>query len=502
MRASSVIGLALLLGLLAPSAYLAWRFRAMPHLGRTGDDQIYLVSAKSLAIGEGYRILNLAGSPHQTKFPVLYPFLLSLVWRLQASFPANLPAFLFFSWLAMPGFVLLARLIFRGLGFSEAEAWGMAAVVAVSPAAISAATSIGPDLWFSVLLLLVMLSLQAGEQRSAWHTGLSGVLGGLLYLLRTAAIPLLVTVPLYFVCRRKSSRAAFFLAGMLPLVLAWSIWARAHILPSDDPSVVFYTDYFRDFLMNFSWRSIPVMAGGNLAWLLEYSGLLTAFLPLGPWPWLCGLAAIGGALWLARRTGVTQYHLFAIAYCVMLVLWPGKPLLRYLLPLAPLLVAGFFYGVSRLLRFMAPAMTVTLIVLACGTALVGLPPLSADLARSVREVVSERQAYDWIRGNLPARARFVAAKDGVLYLETGRLATTYQPLKIVAYAGNQAAVREWTAALPSFARRQGAQYILCDARMCPGALWESDVPQARAVLATHSREVFRSGEVTIYRLLQ
>jgi hypothetical protein len=136
------------------------------------------------------------------------------------------------------------------------------------------------------------------------------------------------------------------------------------------------------------------------------------------------------------------------------------------------------------------------------TALVGLPPLAGDLAGSEREIAQEREAYAWIRGNLPLDARFVAAKEGVLYLETGRLATTYQPLKINAYTGNQAAWREWTASLPSFARRHGAEYILCDARMCPGALWESDVPLARAVLAKHSREVFRSGNVTVHRLLQ
>jgi hypothetical protein len=38
---------------IAPSAYLAWTLRAMPHLGFYHDDSIYWVSAKSLA--EGHR---------------------------------------------------------------------------------------------------------------------------------------------------------------------------------------------------------------------------------------------------------------------------------------------------------------------------------------------------------------------------------------------------------------------------------------------------------------
>jgi len=38
---------------LAPSAYLAWTYRAMPHLGYYHDDSLYFVSGKSLAAGDG-----------------------------------------------------------------------------------------------------------------------------------------------------------------------------------------------------------------------------------------------------------------------------------------------------------------------------------------------------------------------------------------------------------------------------------------------------------------
>src|SRR5260370_1317089 len=63
---------------LIPSARLAWNSRDMPLLSAMSDDGIYLVCAKSLAEGSGYRILSLPGQPNQTKYPPLYPWLLSL----------------------------------------------------------------------------------------------------------------------------------------------------------------------------------------------------------------------------------------------------------------------------------------------------------------------------------------------------------------------------------------------------------------------------------------
>src|ERR1035438_3344634 len=67
---------------LAPSAYLAWTLRAMPHLGFYHDDSIYWVSAKSLAEGHEYRIASLPGQPYQTKYPPLYPALLAGIWKI------------------------------------------------------------------------------------------------------------------------------------------------------------------------------------------------------------------------------------------------------------------------------------------------------------------------------------------------------------------------------------------------------------------------------------
>ena len=84
IRAALAVG-----GVFLVSAYAVAMFA--PATGTFHDDGIYIVTARALAEGEGYRIISLPESPPQTKYPTLFPWLLSLVWRLAPSFPDNLP---------------------------------------------------------------------------------------------------------------------------------------------------------------------------------------------------------------------------------------------------------------------------------------------------------------------------------------------------------------------------------------------------------------------------
>ena len=62
------------------------------------DDGVYISTAKALAQGQGYRLINLPNAPVQTRYPLLYPALLALIWKLWPSFPDNLLAM---QWLAL-----------------------------------------------------------------------------------------------------------------------------------------------------------------------------------------------------------------------------------------------------------------------------------------------------------------------------------------------------------------------------------------------------------------
>src|ERR1700719_4068974 len=66
------------------------RLNPTSFFGMTGDDSLYFSSAKALSEGKGYVLPSLPGEPPATKYPILYPWLLSWVWRWNPSFPENL----------------------------------------------------------------------------------------------------------------------------------------------------------------------------------------------------------------------------------------------------------------------------------------------------------------------------------------------------------------------------------------------------------------------------
>src|SRR5271168_2173946 len=117
--------------ILVPSAQYAWRNRDMPGFARLHDDGILFLSAKSVAAGEGYRIPSLPENPYQTKYPPLYPALLSLVWAVNPDFPRNLPLATACSWVLFAACLALCWAMYRSDGFSEKRAWLMAALLAV-----------------------------------------------------------------------------------------------------------------------------------------------------------------------------------------------------------------------------------------------------------------------------------------------------------------------------------------------------------------------------------
>src|SRR5271165_7281842 len=62
----------------------------LPSAGLDQDDGVYLVTAKALATGQGYRIVSLPAPIPQTKYPILFPALLAVVWKVFPQFPDNL----------------------------------------------------------------------------------------------------------------------------------------------------------------------------------------------------------------------------------------------------------------------------------------------------------------------------------------------------------------------------------------------------------------------------
>jgi len=79
-------------GLALGAAYLALALSGPSAFGLWQDDAVYVVTAMSLADGQGYRHLEMPHQPLQTKYPPLFPAMLAGVMALWRDWPANRPA--------------------------------------------------------------------------------------------------------------------------------------------------------------------------------------------------------------------------------------------------------------------------------------------------------------------------------------------------------------------------------------------------------------------------
>lgn len=518
---------ALLCLLLFPSGYIAWQSRDMPQLGHLQDDGIYWVTAESLATGHGYRILSLPYRPWQTKYPPVYPALLSLIWRAQPHFPENLPYAALFSWLTLPLLLIMARAFYQRLGLSEIHGWLLCALLALNVHVVQFSISLMPELLFtSVLIGCILL---ADEAAHTWMAAVSGCAAGVAYLIKAAALPLLLAGPALFMFRKDRRRALLFLGAMAPSVLDWQWWVHQHLSPAVDDVAAFYTDYSGYRLYNVSWVDLPLLVWRNVNVLLTGVGELLAMPDLGSLPGhlftcLTALIAFYGVVALARRARrLSLYHVFGLAMLPLLLIWHYPPGPRFSLPLLPLLLAGFTSAIWKLVRKAGewlssstfPKQLAAAFVCVGMMAMVGVGLLSTYgfplrllmglVSRDREELADRREAYAWMGQNVPPASGLVTSEDAMAYLYTFQPASSFPTPPKLMYHGDLSGLADRYHSITQFAARNHLHYLLLAQS---DFLLESDPGLARRLieqlLADHSvfELVHESGAVSIYRIRQ
>ncbi len=511
---------------IAPAAYLAWTLRAMPHLGFYHDDSIYWVSAKSLAECHEYRIASLPGQPYQTKYPPLYPILLAGIWKINPNFPANLPLATLFAWLLLPIYLAMVWAFFRQYGFSSREQCLLVLTAGLSPVAATFSFSLMPELLFTSLLVASVLLAERSlaDDAPPWLPVLAGVCGALAYLTKSAAGPLLLTAPVYFVWRRQFVKAALFFGAMLPAVAGWQWWAARHVSHSWDLVTLYYTNYFGFQIYNVSLRDLPLVFWHNLdGFLLGAGKLLTFDVPYGAKPLerVVAVAAIAGVVRLARRTRKLQYPLAAVGISALLLVWHYVPDQRFVFPLYPLLLAGLWTELAnvwlalraawkkpaaaeRAVAFAGAGALAALALFVCFTTFNGLFYFLPDLLGSYRDAFENRKpAYEWIAKNAPPDANVFAYDDPLLYLYSGRKSCNLPIPPKLYYHNDDAGIDKLLHSIPDFARQYQLSYVL----LTPSDFYRDlHEPGARHLAEAVEQSgafhaAFKTPSVTVYRLV-
>ncbi len=512
--------------LLIPSAAFLWRNSDLPQFGDIHDDSVYYVSAKSLASGS-YRIESLPTQPFQTKYPPLYPLLLSIAWRVDPRFPQNLPIAAWLSWLALPAMLALLIVLYPRLGMTGWRKWLLLTLLALNPYVILFSATLLSELWFTALLAAaLLLAERAAEAESPIHWAIAaGLFGGLAYLTRSAGIVLLASGVLYLWLRHQRTKAVVFGAAMFPFVAGWMLWARLHQAHTDDISLVYYTDYFRYEVYNFSFKTLHLFLWKNLDGLVSSLGYLvlpnvTSSLFMKILAELLGVGMISGIVRMVRSGRAVHYAIFAAGAAFLLVIWHFPPNERFVLPLVPIAFAGLltemehFIGMARgslkhreASQRVAAVIMIGFVAVMFATAFalqayVGGEFLGATAQQQRLRNIDHRGAYAWIRANLPADASLIAYNDPVLYLYTGRRAISRPLPPYIWYTEDREGAVNLYRDLDVYARDHGAGYVYYTTADLRRDMGDSDTTTIEDAIRDNPdfTVIYQQGIGTIYRV--
>ena len=324
-------------------------------VGVYADDAMYVILARSLATGQGLRVLNLPGAPYAIHFPPGYPLLLSVLWRLAPSFPDNVMLFKAFNaeCLAVVA-VGVARFVRDRVG-GPAFAAAVGIVTAVSVPLLFLGAILLSELTFLALLMLVLPAVErfADERRPAWHAVALGVAVGACALVRTHGVVLAPAAALVLLCRGRWRDAAVLVVAAFVTMLPWQLWSARHAGTFTGPLLGTYGSYGAWWHMGYEAMG-PSLFSRTLGETIPqtYATFVVLFAPVNrPITLVLTLVLLLACVTLAvraywRRLPVTL--VFLLGYLVILELWPGPPL-RMLWGLWPLFLVLFAVGARELI---------------------------------------------------------------------------------------------------------------------------------------------------------
>ncbi len=411
---------------LLPAYWLAW---STPAIGIYHDDSIYVLTARALAEGRGYVIESVPGGMTQTKYPVLFPAILSLVWRLWPEFPGNLGALKAVPllgaavWMALSGW-----LAYRVTG-SRAVGWGVVALCAASRQVVFLSTTVLSETWFAALATGALLALWSPGRALPWGRVVLGAgLAAAAFHTRSIGVAVVAAGAAGLLWQRDWKRAALFVGVAGALMTPWWWWQATHREAASAylSSANYYADYnvLRNFAMGDKLRIVatnlmivPLAGGAFYGWtgLAVLSLAAFPFLVRGSWRavWPAGGALATAVGWLG-------------ASIALVTIWAWPPV-RFLAPLLPVALIVLWSGIPEAWRGWAARLAAVL-VLAGAADIYGIGSESRrtgiwvwdqGAARNWAEFAAQ---MEWLRGHTAAGDVVQANVDPTVYLLAGRRA--------------------------------------------------------------------------------
>ena len=428
--------------------------------GSYHDDGMFAVLAKSIASGQGYRVISLPLEPHQTKSPPLYPFLLSLLWRVFPYFPQNVPVLMFFSVVVSIGFLSIACRYLTAHDYaSPTIAIIVIAMAALNWRAILLSTGVYSEMLYALLSVVALdLAESQGKKDGRLSELALGVVLGLAFLTRSSAIALPLAVVLFFGMRRQWSRmfVPVLVCGLF--IAGWVLWGYFHRPAVDGVNAGYYESYLSTLgqvLGGAAGRSVWSIITSLLGMVAANAiGLILVTIPLlclglnygsqNPSGFVFGIGVLLFIMTLMltvvgffrfRKTGFRLLHAYVAVYLLIHVFWPYAAYDRFLTPLLPwflfflVIETNYLFNYARR-QFASGTTGVKIGAALIGATLILLIGLISynvvsgirmlhDSAKAKVRYAEDQRAIEWLNSNASTSDVVICYRDPTYYLYTG-----------------------------------------------------------------------------------
>jgi len=199
------------------------------------DDAWYVLLAKALAEGHGFRLISSAATEILPIVPPGFPAILSVVFRLSPQFPQNVLLLKSVSIAAMMGVGVVTYRYFVGYRQVPRQlAIYISVATVVTPAFVFLATSTVMSecvFTFGQVLTILLVERSAGardETAGRRYTVIAAVLAVATTLIRLPGVALAVAAVLYLLKERLWRRAVLFAAVAMVCFAPWTVYERTH----------------------------------------------------------------------------------------------------------------------------------------------------------------------------------------------------------------------------------------------------------------------------------
>lgn len=408
-------------------------------VGVNYDDGIYVLLAKALAQGEGYRVTFLPVEVPAVKYPPLYPMSLVPFWLFSGSQESALAAMKLTNGIYIGAAAGLFVVLLLDLGLLATPLAVLIALLGFAAGSMMLVASglLSEPLYLVLLFLALWLTDRTSESPAAGRLVVVGILAGLVLLTRTVGLALLGAV-LWATWQRGGRRAAAVTAGAALLVAGpWMIYAAVGSGRVPGLLTPGYGSYGRLYLalIGETPGAALSVAVTNLGAILQTLGgklvpeagatvesLVGAALIM--------LAAFGSRHIYRRAPTTTSY---AWLYLILVSLWVFPPF-RFVFILFPLLIALAAAGLLALARRVEqkarPGLgeRLRVAILVAGTAVLvhqAYVEFGSVRARvwddgQLIKSAAGQELVDWVNENAEPQAVVAFEFDPLVALHTGR----------------------------------------------------------------------------------